>query len=188
MGTSVNQPSPPTDNWRLVQDIYTDPTIGVEAALGQIWRAASNPTEMNLAALIADPVIGSFARLAESASSPAQAYDEATRFVSDNKVASLASDLATRAVLQCAGRPDAPAHYRERLFAEATNYLVSRDLPGYVSPGSKLANVADARRFVQDITSAATAAVRNTPPPATADRAEWPRYVARVIRAMRGRR
>lgn len=188
MGTSVNQPSPPTDNWRLVQDIYTDPTIGVDAALGQIWRAASNPQEMNLASLLADPVIGSFASLAERAVSPAQAYQDAARYVSDNKVASLASDIATRAVVQSAGRPDAQAVYRERLFAEATNYLVSRDLPGYVSPGSKLANVADARRFTQDITSAAAAAVRNTPPPATMEGTAWPSYVATVIRSMRGRR
>jgi hypothetical protein len=33
---------------------------------------------------------------------------------------------------------------------EVTNYLVSRDIPGHIRPGSRLENVADVRAFKQE--------------------------------------
>lgn len=187
MGTSVNQRSPDNDNWRLVQDVYRDPNIETDEALRSIWRAASNNNETNLTSLLSDPAIGSLASLAASAASPAEAFQTTTQYISDSKVSSLASDIAKRAVLQSAGKENASSLFYERLFAEATNYLVSRDLPGYVGPGSKFQTVADARQFTRDITEAAATAVRSTPAPATILGDDWRSYVQTVVTTLRRR-
>jgi hypothetical protein len=181
MGTSVNQRSPSNDTWNLVQEVYRDPNIGTDEALREIWRAASNTREVNLAALLANPAIGSLAALAVSAVSPSQAYQATTQYISDNKLASLASDIAKRAILQSAGTDNPTGLYFERLFAEATNYLVSRDLPGHITPGGKFENVAAARRFTHAITDAAADAVRRTPTPPTMDGDNWRSFVRAVV-------
>ena len=111
MGTSVNQRSPDTDNWRLVQSIYDNPNIPMDQALREVWRAASNPNETNLAALLSQPIIGTFAGLAARAASPSEAFQDVTRFIADNKVASLASEIAKRAVIQSAGTETPRQHF-----------------------------------------------------------------------------
>ena len=75
----------------------------------------------------------------------------------------------------------------ERLFAEATNYLVSRDLPGYVGPGAKFQTVADARQFTREITEAAVIAVRGTPTPTSTQGDNWRSYVQTVVATLKRR-
>lgn len=187
MGTSVNQRSPSTPNWRLVQDAYDDPKIAIDQALREVWRAASNPNEVNLTSLLTEPVVASFADVAARSASPAQAFEEMTRVISDSKVSSLATDIAKRAVIQSAGRENPAQVYTERLFAEATNYLVSRDLPGHVTPGSRLQNVGDARRFTQQIMETAVDAVRRTGTPRSL-MDDWSGFVNSVVSTIRRRR
>ena len=187
MGTSVNQRSPNTPPWILAQDVYTDPNMPIEAALREIWRAASNETETNLMSFLVKPEVHEFAELAISVSSHAEAFHETSRLISDKKVASLVADIARRAVIQSAGVENPREQFFQRLFAEATNYLVSRDLPGYIRPGGKIQNVTDARRFTQAMMDNAAAAVRRTPQPDTIASDTWPGYVRSVVQTIRSR-
>jgi hypothetical protein len=172
----------------LVQSVYDRPDISIDEALREVWRAASNRSEANLAALLSEPIIGRFAGIADSAASPSEAFQEANRFVADNKVASLASEIAKRAVIQSAGTELPQQRFLERLFAEATNYLVARDLPGHITPGSRLQNISDARRFSQSMMDTAIDAVRRTQPPTSTDDNGWSTYVQSVIQTIRRRR
>ena len=99
MGTSVNQRSPDTPPWILAQDAYTDVNMPVNQALREVWRAASNETETNLMSFLAQPEVPAFADLAARVSTPAEAFQETSRFISDQKVASLVADIARRAVI-----------------------------------------------------------------------------------------
>lgn len=187
MGTSVNQRSPNNDNWRLAQEAYGNQAVPIPEALRSVWRAASNRNEVNLASLLARPEIAELAELSGKYSSPAEAAREVTRFVSERKVASLASDIAKRAAMQSAGKQDARAVFVQRLFAEATSYLIDRDLPGYVSAGSRFPRVSDARRFSQEVVNTAAEAARSTPLPTQLTRDSWPGFVDQVIRNLRRR-
>lgn len=159
----------------------------VDQALREIWRAASNTTETNLASFLAQADIHAFADLAARVSSHAEAFQETSRFISDQKVASLVADIARRAVIQSAGVDNPRQQFFQRLFAEATNYLVSRDLPGHIRPGGKIENVTDARRFTQAMMDTAADAVRRTPQPDTVGRDTWPGFVRAVVQTIRRR-
>jgi len=187
MGTSISQRSPDTPNWRLAQNAYTDPDMPVSDALREIWRAASNENETNLMSHLARPEIASFAELAVLASSPSEAFEQVSTFVSDRKVASVAADIAKRAVVQSAGTDNPREFFFQRLFAEATNYLVSRDLPGYVKVGGKFGNVSEARQFTQEMMNTAADAVRHTPTPVIMQDDDWSRYVRAVVSTIRRR-
>jgi hypothetical protein len=187
VGTSVNQRSPDTPPWILAQDAYTDASMPVNQALREVWRAASNETETNLMSFLVQPELTAFADLAARISTPSEAFQETSRFISDQKVASLVADIARRAVIQSAGVENPRQQFLQRLFAEATNYLVSRDLPGHIRPGGKIETVSDARRFTQAMMDTTADAVRRTPEPPVIARDTWPTYVRSVVQTIRRR-
>lgn len=185
MGTSVNQRSPDTDNWRVVQDIYLDPSLRAADALKILWRAASNPNEPNLYGLLSRPEIAGLADLLDRHLAPGEAASATRAELSSTKVSSLATDIAARAVIQCTGKESARSLYVERLFAEATSYLVARDLPGYVGRSEKLPTIGSAKAFVSEMRELAIVAVRETGVPDDLNRQSWSGYVRRVVGTIR---
>jgi hypothetical protein len=187
MGTSVNQRSPDTLNWRAVRAVYDDPNVPAERALMEVWRAADNQPEGSLPRLLAEPIIGSLAAVAGAAVSVEEAARAAGRLVATSKASSLAVDIARRAVVQSVGRPDAVETFVAKVFAEATNYLVSRDLPGQIRPSGRIENVADSMAFRQEVMSGAEAVARRfaaaTPPTPQA----WPAYAAALVAELKRR-
>lgn len=188
MGTSVNQRSPDTTNWRIVQRAYEDPNVPAERALREIWRAATNQEQGDLAAQLGEPAIAAFAGIAANASSPAEASREAGRLIAETKCASLAADIARRAAVQSAGRENASEAFSQQLFAEATNYLVSRDLPGHIGANDRLDSASAAREFRQRLTSTAARAALTSPGPAEYAGPAWTQYVRTVLEGISGRR
>ena len=188
MGTSVNQRSPDTTNWKLVQQAYENPDFPIERALREVWQAASNQEQGDLIAQLAEPTIGSLVSVAARSISPADASRAVGDYIADNLGASLAADIATRAVIQSAGRPDAQSFFVQRLFAEATDYLVSRDLPGHISPGSRLGSISAARAFKQDMMRTTASTVQQTPLPSSFEDSQWTTFVNTVVGAIRRRR
>jgi hypothetical protein len=69
MGTSVNQSSPHTLNWKAAQAGYRDPSIPINRVTTEIWRAASNQPAGNLEQLLAHPIIAQIGALVERSSS-----------------------------------------------------------------------------------------------------------------------
>lgn len=187
MGTSVNQRSPDTTPWKFVQQAYDDPNVPLDRALNLIWRAADLEQETRLTNLLGQPIIGSVAAVVGSAQSPSQAARDAVRLIVTNKASSLAADIARRAVVQSVGQEDAPQAFARRLFAEATNYLVARDLPGHVSKSGRAQNVADSLAFKQRIMDTAMAVVDRVPSPRALDAQGWSSYVTAVVSALKKR-
>lgn len=187
MGTSVNQPSPATQHWKVVQEMYDDPSVPPERLLREIWRAATNQPEGNLAAQLADPSILAIGNFATSATSPAEASYLAGTYIAENEVSSLATDIAKRAVMQSVGKPNPTVSFVERLFAEATNYLVSRDLPGHITPGSRLQNVSEARTFRRTMTESTASAVSPLVSAQVPSSTDWPLFVEGLVNSIQQR-
>src|SRR5713226_3305849 len=121
MGTSVNQRSPNTLNWRAVRAAYDDPAVPPERVLTEIWRAADNQPEGSLPRLLAEPIIGSLVSLVAASTSVEDAARAAARLAARSKESTLAVDSARRAVVQSVGGPDAVETFVAKVFAEATN-------------------------------------------------------------------
>lgn len=102
--------------------------------------------------------------------------------------ASLATDLAQRALIQSFREGVDPARvFSANLFAEASDYLVSRDLPGFVGEQGRTKNVSQALEFKASIRRAVVENVGQVRPPTiSATAGAWATYVASVVELLRG--
>ena len=183
MGTSVNQRSPSTLNWHLVETGYTREEIPTERLTQEIWRAAQNQPEGNLCSDLADPIIAQCVGIVSQANSRTEAIQEIRLAVIQSGQTSLAVEIAQRATtlaFQSAG--DRTSSFVESLFAEAGNYLVSRDIPGFVGLG-RLSNVSDALELKNNIRSNIIRRITEVPTPAgiISDTGVWRDYVNRIV-------
>lgn len=187
MGTSINQRSPNTPNWRVVSTAYTNNSISVDRAVQEIWRAATNQPTGDLSRELGNSIVAECFRIAVTAESREQAIQQANLAVAFSGQASLAADIAQRAVVQSFRTAENRAGaFAAALFAEAGNYLVSRDLPGFVGPSGRAKNVSESIRFKGEIKTHIAARVAEVPQP-TPDVGglRWRGYVARVVNQLK---
>lgn len=187
MGTSVNQPSPKTLNWRAVHAAYRNPETPIDRVVAEVWRAAANQLRGDLPGLLAAPIVARLGQLVMSAKTPAELARSSAVEIVRNKAASLAADIARRAAVQCIASSDRASAYRARVFAEATNYLVSRDFPGFVGSG-RAKNVGESLQFKTALTSRVDEIARSMAAPKTFSAKAWDKHVQAVVTALQGRR
>jgi hypothetical protein len=185
VGTSVNQASPRTLNWNAAQAGYRDAAIPIARVASEVWRAALNQETGNIAELIAQPIVARLGDLAVRAQSAADAARSTALATAKSKQSSLATDIARRAAIQCVGAADRFSTYTERVFAEATAYLVARDLPGFVGSG-RARTVADSMEFKAALVGHVAELTRSVERPTSPDAREWARYVDTVVKRLRG--
>jgi hypothetical protein len=180
MGTSVNQRSAETANWAAAQAGYRN-EIPVERVVQEIWRAATNQPSGDLARLLGEPIVAQVGRIAAGGGTPAQVASAASLEIARSKQASLAADIAQRAAVQCLISENRVQAFGERLFAEACNYLLSRDLPGYVGGKNRNRTVEDSLVFKSSILKSTSDAVAATGSPDLSSSSNWRGYVERVV-------
>ena len=186
MGTSKSQPSPRTPNWRAAQLAYTDPTVSIDRAVQEIWRAATNQPSGDLAELLREPAIAECFAVASAEPTRESAVDAVSRHVAALGTSSLALVIAQRAVAQSYGQPNPVAAFTASLFGEAGNYLVSRDLPGFVGPDGRAKTASESLALKAAIRErVSTRAAEITPPRQRALADAWPDYVSEVVGHLR---
>ena len=185
MGTSVNQSSANSPSWAVAQAGYKG-NIPIDRVVQEIWRAATHPKEGDLARLLAQPIVARIGQIAFGANSPDQVASATNREITRSKAASLASDIAQRAAIQCVLGENRAQIYGERVFAEACNYLLSRDLPGFVGGTNRNRTVADSLAFKRSILDSTTRAVQTAGRPDFSTERTWRRYVEAVLTHLRG--
>jgi hypothetical protein len=108
----------------------------------------------------------------------------------------LAADIAQRAVARSfsfqhnvasSQTNDRVMAFTGAVFAEAGDYLVSRDLPGFVGASERLKNVEEAITFKTEIKDRITEVVRlvELPNDITAPQ-RWAEYVTHVVQQLKG--
>lgn len=180
MGTSVNQSSVPSANWSAAQAGYRT-TIPVGRVVQEIWRAATNQQEGDLGALLREPIVARIGQLAQQQKAPQEIAADTARAITESKTASLATDIARRAAVQAALTRNPAETYGQRLFAEAANYLISRDLPGFVGGNNRNKNISDAIAFKNALLENTINVVKAAGPADFSSTQRWHRYVTAVI-------
>lgn len=188
MGTSINQRSPRTVGWSVVAAAYAREDVPTDRLVQEIWRAAANQPSGDLAKDLEAPLITEIARIASTGGSRAEAVDRAARTAAFSGRNSLAADLAQRALAQSFGEQgDRVAAFTRSLFSQAGDYLVSRDLPGYVGEQARARNVSDAIALKREIRAEIGRRVDGVRRPKDLSAVEaWQGYVARVVRHLQG--
>ncbi len=186
MGTSVTHRSPPTLSWNSVQVGYENSLVPEARVLRDVWRAALVEPQVSWSALLGTDVIASCLAVAITADGPADALTRASAAIAASGGSSLAAEVAKRAVVGSFGSDDRAREFTARVFAGATDYLVSRDLAGHVGRGDRLGTVREATAFKERLKLQAATTAREVAgrQPGTRD---WADTVARVARALADR-
>lgn len=182
MGTSMSQRSPSTTNWKAVDIAYQNSDVSIQRTVQEIWRASAND-DKGLANILGDKIVAQCIEIVRNAQSPAEAAQQVRRLVAFSGNASLAADIAQRATILSFGDKNRVENYVRSVFTEASNYLISRDLPGFVGRSDRLKTVQDATSFKSSILSEVASHVSTVPRPAgsLSDHQTWNRFVDKVV-------
>ena len=189
MGTSISQHSPNTINWHAVATTYMNEEIPTKRVVQEIWRAAINQPSGDLKSALASPIIAQSLGIILEAKSSVEAYHTISRMIALKGPSTLATDMAKRAAVNSFSKPgDRRLNFSESLFSEAVNYLISRDLSGYVGRGNRINNVSDAIKFKKIIRQQVEEIVSRHEVPAGVEREynSWKIYVESVVAALVG--
>jgi hypothetical protein len=186
VGTSVNQSSPRSANWSAAQTGYRA-NIPIERIVQEVWRAATNQPQGNLAKLLAQPIVARLGQLGVEGTTPTQVASATSREIARSKASSLATDIAQRAAVQCLSSTDRAQAYGERLFAEACNYLVSRDLPGFIGRANRNQTIVEALAFKSSVLEDTARAVHEGGRPDFSTTESWRTYVEGIVHHLKRR-
>jgi len=155
----------------------------VEQVVEEMWRAADSQPDESLPSDLSAAIVAECLRIAMTAPSKAEAVQQATEAVAFSDGASLAADLAQMAVAKNFSAPGSrPVAFTKAIFAEAGDYLVSRDLPGLVGASERIANVDEAIHFKDSIRERIAKVVEDVELPEDIEvPAKWSEYVERVV-------
>lgn len=186
MGTSKNQSSPRTPNWKAAQLAYADPAVTIDRAVQEIWRAATNQPSGDLTQLLREPAIAECVAISTEAPNRESAVDAVSRHIASLGKASLGLVMAQRAIAQSYGQPDPVAAFTSSLFAEAGNYLVSRDLPGFVGTEGRAKTTSEAIALKAQLRERVAERASEIRPPRRAALVDgWSDYVTQVVEHLR---
>lgn len=188
MGTSVSQRSPSTPNWRVVEKGYIRDDIPIERITQELWRAAINQPEGNLLRDLSEPIIAQCIQIVERANTRNEALNNIRHEISKSGQVSLATEIAQRAAVQAfLSTEDRTNAFVHSLFSEAGNYLVSRDISGFIGLG-RLSSVSDAIAFKKDVKQRISVMVKEVRPPSRdfTNPGVWKEYSGRIVNHLVG--
>jgi hypothetical protein len=186
VGTSVNQKSPKTLSWQAVHATYRNKDIPIARVTSEVWRAATNQDRGDLARLLSAPIVAKVGQLTLKAKTPLELSRTTALEIVRSKSSSLASDIARRAAIQSMSSTNRMSAYNERVFAEATSYLVSRDFPGFVGIG-RAQTIAESISFKAAVSKHVTQLVRDAGLPSSFTARNWGKYVRNVVTTLQGK-
>jgi len=188
VGTSVSQGSPSTPNWRATQATYHSPEVPVDRTVEELWRAADSQVEENLTRDLGAPIVAECLRITLASSSRAEAVRSVARMVASSGESSLAAEIARRAAARSfSGAGSSATAFAKAIFADPGDYLVSRDLPGFVGISEKLPKVSDLMALKKDIRDRIAEVVEDVEMPEEANVVEgWSGYAGRVVDSLKG--
>lgn len=188
MGTSVSQSSPSTPNWQAAQATYYSPEIHIERTVKELWRAADSEADENLAKDLQAPIVAECLRITLTSSTRTEAVRNVARMVASSNESSLAAEIARRAAARSfSGAGSSAAAFARAIFSDAGDYLVSRDLPGFVGISEKIPKVSDLMDLKKDIRDRIAEVVEGVDMPEEANIVEgWSDYADRVIASLKG--
>jgi hypothetical protein len=185
VGTSVTHRSPSNLPWNAVRIGYERAEVPEDRVLRDIWRAAQADAETDWRVLISSPVVASCLRVVTQSDSAGAALAAATRAIGGSE-RTFASEVAKRAVVTSFGSDDPRREFVGRLFAAATDYLVSRDLSGHVGLGTRNATVREAAAFKDRLKTRALDSARELAGPAPSAES-WPRLARHIVSSLADR-
>jgi hypothetical protein len=127
-------------------------------------------------------------RITLASSTRTEAVRNVTRAVASSDQSSLAAEIARRAAARSFSESGSSAvAFAKAVFADAGDYLASRDLPGFVGISEKVSRVSDLMALKASIRERITEVVEDVELPEGANVVEgWSDYAARIVDNLKG--
>ena len=171
-------------NWGTVAAGYRQ-EVPIDRVVKELWRAAQVDPDTDWRRLLQAPAVGRCADIAADIGSPEEALGAVSREVSGQKQSTIATEVAKRAVVQAlALGGERRSTFVAALFVQATDYLVSRDLSGYVGKQYRNRTVSEAVAFKEQVAACVrdqvSSLARETGLPQQGDSEAWASFVGRI--------
>ena len=179
MGTSSSHSSPKTRNWKAASQGYVYSDIPIERIISEIWSAAENQ-EKPLSNMLEHDVIYRCQEAIKRSGNIQQAYQNVEEEILASKQNSIIAEFAKRAIPVAYKTKEQAREWRSVFFSEITNYLVSRDISGYVGTKFRNKTVGEMVEFKEAIKKAVidiTKRVKTDP----VSLSQWKKYVHDTI-------
>lgn len=152
MGTSINQSSPKTNNWNRVFPCYSDSQIQAYRIINEIWRASEKQDSPISNDIKSEAVY--FCYLAvESSNNYTQALNKVNEHVLEKGNNTIIVEFAKRSIPQAFKSSSPAQEWKNLLFSEITNYVISRDASGFVGENQRNKSVSDLINYKKQITN-----------------------------------
>jgi hypothetical protein len=184
MGTSVSHPSPTTLGWQAVAACYRNDLIPAQRTVNEIWRAAQHEGSPLVNDLFSDAVFSCQEAVRDSKSAT-EAVKKATREIFKHQGNSIIAEIARRSIPSAFQVPDKLSGWRSTFFAQITDYLLSRDISGYIGKGYRNKTVSELVSFKQTIKEKANQTVASMQADPIS-RKEWVAYSKLILNRLSG--
>jgi len=186
VGTSKSVGSPKTLSWQTVASAYLSENQSPDRIAQLIWRASSGDASTDIAQFLGHPAPIACLKAALEYSNPAAASAAAAQIIAQQRLAGISADLSRRALVQAFASSDRIKGFVTSLFAEATNYLVARDISPLLGHSPRLAYLSHTRTLKEKIVESVRACVASQRLPETIpNHASWRRLVDGITRRLR---
>lgn len=179
MGTSSNQSSPRTPNWRLAHALLGRPGVAPPSQSGELWRAAHGDQGDALIDGLGSPLLAAACAVASKAQDPAAAMQSFEQSLLEHNAAGIYLDLGMRALARTVAARTGESGFASELFAEVTAYYVSRDLPSFVAAAGRVETTSDSIHLKNGLKSVAREIALSVP--VKSDPRGWRAYVSKVV-------
>jgi hypothetical protein len=183
MGTSVSQASPNSLNWKAVSAGYASPDVAIDRVAAELWRAAENQ-EMPISVFLATDVMFACYQQLKIAESPEVITSVVNSLFYTFKANSIVGELAKRAAPVAAIHRNPARAWVELVFCYVSDYLVSRDVSGYVGRMFRNRTIPELVTFKQEIADKVRSVVSSRDF-AIESKDDWSRTVGDIVRAIR---
>jgi hypothetical protein len=187
MGTSKNVASPDTPAWKMALAVLGRPDIPVPRQNREIWRSVQAERGPEAADEFSQPALATACRLAAESSDVRMSLDNYDEHLASNSKSGFAVEIAKRALARAVHSRQGAEGFARELFAEATSYYASRDLPSFVGSKDRVNTTSAAIALKASLKETTREIVRSAGTPAF-DPEGWTKYVGGVFRKLRGTR
>jgi hypothetical protein len=187
MGTSKNVASPDTPPWKFALAVLGRPAVPLELQNREIWRSVEAERGPRVIDDFSHPALAAACRLASGSSNvqtALHAYDE--QLVVQNK-SGFAVEIGRRALARAVLSNQGSEGFARELFAEATSYYASRDLPSFVGSKGRVETTSASIALKANLKEITRTIVESAGAPSL-DPEGWTRFVSNVVRRLKGRR
>lgn len=179
MGTSISHPSSRNTNWKPVLAGYISKNIPESRIVNEIWRASEKEPVPMSESLKSETIFACF-KAVNSSSDFREALNKFTATVRENKSNSMVAEFAKRAIPLSFQSNTPASQWPKHLFSEVTNYIVSRDLSGFVGEAYRNKSIKDVIAFKRNI-SQKIGDVIEKQPKRIRNKADWDAFVDKCV-------